>query len=47
MSTIKIFEDLEIWQMARLLCHDIFLIIKHDLFPKDFGLKNQINNSGG
>lgn len=47
MSTIKSFEELEIWKMARLLCQDIFLITRHDLFYKDFGLKNQINNSSG
>lgn len=33
--------------MARLLCQDIFLITRHELFSKDFGLKNQINNSSG
>lgn len=47
MSTIKTFEDLEIWKQARLLCQDVFLITSHDLFFKDFGLKNQINNSSG
>lgn len=47
MSTIKSFEELEIWKMARLLCQDIFLITRYDLFSKDFGLKNQINNSSG
>lgn len=47
MSTIKTFEDLEIWKLARELCQDIFLITRHDLFSKDFGLKNQINNSSG
>ena len=47
MSTIRTFEDLEIWKVARLLCQDIFQITSHDLFSKDFGLKNQINNSSG
>jgi len=47
MSTIKTFEDLEIWKLARLLCQDIFEITRHDPFSKDFGLKNQINNSSG
>jgi four helix bundle protein len=47
MSTIKTFEDLEIWKLARELCQDIFLITRHELFYKDFGLKNQINNSSG
>ncbi|MFA5327372.1 MAG: four helix bundle protein [Prolixibacteraceae bacterium] len=47
MSAIKTFEDLEIWKLARLLCRDIFMITNHELFSKDFGLKNQINNSSG
>lgn len=47
MGTIKTFEDLEIWKLARLLCQDIFLITNHELFSKDYGLKNQINNSSG
>jgi four helix bundle protein len=47
MGTVKTFEDLEIWKLARLLCKDIFLITNYELFSKDFGLKNQINNSSG
>lgn len=47
MGTVKTFEDLEIWKLARLLCQDIFLITNHELFSKDYGLKNQINNSSG
>lgn len=47
MSTVKTFEDLEIWKLARQLCQDIFEVTRHDPFSKDFGLKNQINNSSG
>jgi four helix bundle protein len=47
MGTIKTFEDLDILKLARLLCQDVFLITNHDLFSKDYGLKNQINNSSG
>jgi four helix bundle protein len=47
MSTVKTFEDLEIWKLSRQLCQDIFEITRHDQFSKDFGLKNQINNSSG
>src|ERR1035437_8165273 len=47
MSTIKTFEDLEIWKLARLLCQGVFEVTRHDPFSKDFGLKNQINNSSG
>jgi four helix bundle protein len=47
MITVRIFEDFEIWKLARILCQDIFQIIIHVLFCKDFGLKNQFNNSNG
>lgn len=47
MGTIKVFEDLEIWKLARILCQDIFKITNYELFSKDFGLRNQINNSSG
>ncbi len=47
MATIKMFEDLEIWQLARQLCIDIFeLTLKHE-FSKDFSLKDQIRRSSG
>jgi four helix bundle protein len=47
MGTVKTFEDLEIWKLARQLCQSIFQVTQYDLFFKDFGLKNQINNSSG
>lgn len=47
MSTVKEFEDLEIWKLARHLCMEIYQIINYEAFSKDFGLKNQINNSSG
>lgn len=39
MSTVKKFEDLEVWKLARELCHEIFQLKLHETFSKDFGLK--------
>jgi four helix bundle protein len=42
-----IFEDLGIWQDARKLCKDIFIITKNNLFCKDYKLCDQIRTSSG
>jgi four helix bundle protein len=47
MSTIRKFEDLEIWKMSRNYSKMIFNLTKKEQFAKDFGLKQQINNSSG
>lgn len=47
MSTIKRFEDLEIWQSARELCQDINKIITITHLGSDFKLRDQINASSG
>lgn len=47
MSTIKRFEDLEVWKLARELCQDIYKLTLLEGFSRDFGLKNQVNNSRG
>ena len=47
MATIQNFEDLKVWQKARVLCQHIFDIIHTDKFSKDFALKDQINRSSG
>ncbi len=47
MATINNFEDLEIWQKAREICRDIYIIINYRDFSKDFGLVKQINDSSG
>ena len=47
MATINNFEDLEIWKLAREICKDIYVIINHKEFSKDYGLVRQINNSSG
>jgi len=47
MSTVKKFEDLEVWKLARELCQEVFQQTLQESFSRDFGLKNQINNSSG
>ncbi|WP_194851190.1 four helix bundle protein [Nonlabens antarcticus] len=47
MAHYKSFEDLEIWQRARVICNDVYdLYLLSDL-QKDYGLWNQINRSTG
>ncbi len=47
MATINRFEDLEIWQLARELCQDIYKIGQNSELKNDFKLYNQINSSSG
>ena len=47
MPTITRFEDLEIWQLARLQANNIYLLYNTEPFKNDFELKNQINASAG
>ena len=44
---IKQFEDLEVWQLARVLCKDIYKMTHDDLFSKDFRFRDQIRASSG
>jgi four helix bundle protein len=46
-ATIQNFEDLKVWQKARLLCAEVFSITIISNLSKDFGLKDQINRSSG
>mgnify|MGYP001440685651 CR=1 FL=1 len=47
MATVKYFEDLEIWKLARETCKDIYRITKYELFRKDYSLVDQIRRSSG
>jgi four helix bundle protein len=47
MATIKRFEDLDVWKMARAFCMQIHQLSTTGLFAKDFELRNQINRSSG
>jgi four helix bundle protein len=45
MATITKFEDLEIWQMARIQANEVYNLSKE--FKTDFDLINQINAAAG
>ena len=47
MGTILRFEELDIWQLARTLSKEIFIITKTGELSKDFSLKDQMNRSAG
>ncbi|MGF1669984.1 MAG: four helix bundle protein, partial [Balneolaceae bacterium] len=40
MATVKRFEDLEIWKMARALVKEIYEVTREKEFAKDYGLKD-------
>lgn len=45
MATFKSFEDLEIWQLSRKLCNDIYEIIENSNLENNYRLANQIDGS--
>ncbi len=47
MATILCFEDLKVWQKARLLCINIFDLTSSGKFKNDFAMIDQINRSSG
>ena len=47
MSTIQQFEDLEIWQLARKISHEIYVFTRKESFSRDFSLVDQIRRSSG
>ncbi|MBC7642101.1 MAG: four helix bundle protein [Flavobacterium sp.] len=47
MATINKFEDLEIWQLAREVCQDVWFVFETTSLGNDFKLKNQMNGSSG
>jgi four helix bundle protein len=47
MSAIKTFQDLAVWQKARLYAHEIFELTLREGFNKDYSLKDQINRAAG
>ena len=40
--SIKRFEDIEAWQLARELTRKVYDLVKSERFARDFGLKDQI-----
>ena len=47
MATINKFEDLEIWQLSRILCNEIYQIIETTNLKTNYRLANQIDGSSG
>lgn len=47
MATVKRFEDLEIWQIARQLSKEVCSIADREIFKSDFKLKMQIKGASG
>jgi four helix bundle protein len=47
MSTIKRFENLEIWQLAREISKDVYEITKKENIRYDFSLIDQLRRSSG
>jgi four helix bundle protein len=47
MTTIKRFEDLETWQLAREICREVYRLTQKELFRKDFSLVDQVRRSSG
>src|SRR6188474_2713367 len=47
MATIRKFEDLEIWQLARLQSNDFDKLVASTALSRDFELRNQMNASSG
>ena len=47
MTTWKSFEDIEVWQLAREFCNDVYRIIQYNGLSTDYRLKDQINGSSG
>ncbi|HEX2630318.1 MAG TPA: four helix bundle protein [Chitinophagaceae bacterium] len=47
MATIKRFEDLDVWKLAKELCEETGKIIDRGAFGKNFRLINQIEGSSG
>jgi len=47
MATINNFEELKIWQKARILCQEVYELIEKERFCRDYKLKDQLNGSSG
>ncbi len=47
MATITKFEELEIWQLARTLCREIYILSFTEPLKNDYRLKDQMRGSAG
>ncbi|MEX0362879.1 MAG: four helix bundle protein [Allomuricauda sp.] len=44
---MKGFEELEVWNMSRELCNEVWQIMLYTTLAKDFELRNQMNSASG
>ena len=47
MATAKSFEELEVWQLARQLCREVYKVCTSTPLEKDFKLRGQIDAASG
>jgi four helix bundle protein len=47
MSAWKTFEEIEVWQLSRIFCDNVYKILQLEGLKTDYKLKNQINGSSG
>jgi len=47
MATYKRYEDLEVWELVRELCKDIFVIIEETPLKNNWKLRDQIDGASG
>src|SRR4051812_18341378 len=47
MATIYSFEELKVWQKARVLNQQVYEVIRYELFSKDYKLREQLNGAAG
>jgi four helix bundle protein len=45
MATVKKFEDLDVWKLARKITNEIYDLSKKNEFGQDYALRNQIRRS--
>jgi four helix bundle protein len=47
MAKIERFEDLQVWQLAREICNDVWTLFETTSLGKDYELKNQMSRCSG
>ena len=45
MPSVDRFEDLEVWQAARMLAREVYSLSNEGTFSRDFGLRDQIRRA--
>ena len=47
MADIRKIEDLRVWQSARVICKDVYMLTRKEEFAKDFRFVQQIRSAAG